>query len=215
MQTSHPPTTSRSSASTPALFAGRMMQDERLGSTFNPSASNSMASTSQSGASSRSSSVRRRDDADEGAPPRKKLNVGQGNFTGTSSSTVASSATTRQSTPDSLQGVRSGVKAITVTDISSASPSPDKPRGKLVRGRQLAASSSSSSAPGTPNLAVKQAGSTFKNQTPLDHLIKGNPNVPANEIQRHYHVQGGDANRTIAALGGMHLLLQMLNTLPV
>lgn len=196
----HPPTRT-TPPSNSSIFAGRMMREERLGSSiqspkltvFSPGEASGVASNSASTSSSRESSVRRRDDIEDGAPPRKKINVGNG------PSMQYSSSTTRQSTPDSLHGVRDGVNAIAVTDLTGLSPSPQKPRGKLVRGRQEA---SSSTTLGPSPVTLRPPGTTFKNSTPLDHIIRTNPNVPATQIQSHYFAQGGDANRTIAALGG-------------
>jgi hypothetical protein len=206
----HPPTSSAMPSSNPSIFAGRMMQEERLGSSIqhpnlsllSPSQTSGITSTSASTSSSRSSSVRQRDDAEDGAPPRKKINVGSLSNGPNTQYSVASSSTTRQSTPDSLQGVRDGVNSIVVTDLTGSSPSPERPRGKLVRGRQAAPSSTAS---GPPYATPKLPGTTFKNSTPLDHIIKTNPNVPATQIQQHYFAQGGDANRTIAVLGGSSL----------
>lgn len=196
----HPPTNGRAPPSTAALFAGRMMQDERLSAGYS-SSSIPLSAGSSDASSSRSASVRRRDDVEDGAPPRKKLNMGPGSFT----SLPSSSSTTRQSTPDSLQGVRSGVRTMGVID-PSPNTTPEKPRGRLVKGRGPPAASPS--LPATPNLAVRPAvGTTFKNTTPLDHLIKGNPSIPPLEMQRQYQLQGHDASRTVAAIGGMVLVL--------
>ncbi|KAF8322128.1 hypothetical protein DL93DRAFT_2162975 [Clavulina sp. PMI_390] len=193
-----PPTTARAPAPAPSLFAGRMMQDERLNTQYGYS-SPSLASNG-SASSSRSSSVRPRDEVDDGAPPRKKANLGLTAYGSSGpSSGVASSSNTRQSTPDSLYGMRQGVDAITVTEGFNGSPSPVKPRGKLVKGRQPTAGSPPQG--GIPNLAARAPGSTFKNTTPLDHLIRTNPNIPTIDIQRHYAAQGGDANLTLAAMG--------------
>lgn len=200
----HPPTGGSMPSLTSSIFSGRMMQEERLGSSVQhpnpsllpPSQASGITSTSASTSSSRSSSVRRRDDTEDGAPPRKKMNAGSLSNHPNRQYSFASSSTTRQSTPDSLQGVRDGVNGIVVTDLTGSSPSPERPRGKLVRGRQ--ASSMALGLSYTPKLP----GTTFRNSTPLDHLIKTNPNVSPTQIQHHYFAQGGDANRTIAALGG-------------
>jgi len=201
----HPPTKTMPPSNS-SIFAGRMMQEERLGSAVQSPSPSLLSpteagglSTSASASSSRSSSVRRRDDIEDGAPPRKKMNVGSYSNGLNSRYSVASSSTTRQSTPDSLQGIRDGVNSIDVIDLTGPSPSPQRPRGKLVRGRQA---TSSSTASGPSSVTPKPPGTTFKNSTPLDHIIKTNPNVPATKIQQHYFAQGEDANRTIAALGG-------------
>ena len=150
--------------------------------------------------SSRSSSVRRtRDEGDESTdhPPRKKQNVGSGSGV-TSPIDISSS-------PNSVSGVKSGVKVMhidsPVMNVDS-SPSPRKPRGRLVRGRRASAASSESdsslSAPPSPSTLYTKSKVTIP--APIDRIAQSYPDVSMSEIERLWQLEGRDASKVLSIL---------------